>query len=291
MKKMTSTSRKIVFGIALGLFVIYTLYILFFFAFAVLIALKEDMIAFTMDQLQSKLFSLPNKANWMNFIHAFEEWNKIDPENTYISMTWNSIWRSSFGTLISWSCTAMVCYILVFYRSKFTKFIYNLGLIISILPLYGASGATYRLMTQLGLINTPLRLILNIGLFGGYFFYMYAFWKSLSWDYAEAAFIDGANHYSVFFRIMFPMAVPSMMALFIMSFITSWNDYSTTLLYMTKYPNLSYGVYAYSEISKYNANIPAYFAGVIISLLPVLTLFIVFQNSIMEKVHLGGLKG
>ena len=120
---------------------------------------------------------------------------------------------------------------------------------------------------------------------------MYAFWKSLAWDYAEAAFIDGANHYSVFFRIMFPMAVPSMMALFVMSFITSWNDYSITLLYMTKYPNLSYGVYAYGEISKYNANIPAYFAGVIISLLPVLTLFVIFQNSIMEKVHLGGLKG
>ena len=291
MAKATSTSRKIVFGIALGLFVVYTVYILFFFAFAILIALKEDMIAFTMDQLECKLFSLPKKANWMNFIHAFEEWNKIDPENTYISMTWNSIWRSSLGTLINWVCTAMVCYILVFYRSKFTKFIYNLGLVIAILPLYGASGSTYRLMTQLGLINTPLRLILNIGLFGGYFFYIYAFWKSLSWDYAEAAFIDGANHYSVFFRIMFPMAVPSMMALFIMSFIASWNDYSSTLLYMTKYPDLSYGVYAYSEISKYNANIPAYFAGVIISLLPVLTLFIVFQNSIMEKVHLGGLKG
>jgi len=291
MAKATSTSRKIVFGIALLFFIVYTAYILFFFVYAILIALKEDMIAFTMDQLQSNLFSLPEKANWKNFINAFEEWNKIDPENTYLSMTWNSIWRSSLGTLINWLCTSMVCYILVFYRSKFTKFIYNLGLVISILPLYGSSGATYRLMTQLGLINTPLRLILNVTLFGGHFFYMYAFWKSLSWDYAEAAFIDGANHYSVFFRIMFPMAVPSMMALFVMSFITSWNDYSVTLLYMTKYPNLSYGVYAYGEISKYNANIPAYFAGVIISLLPVLTLFVFFQNSIMEKVHLGGLKG
>ena len=291
MAKPASISRKIVFSIAFVLFGLYVAYILFFFVFAVLIALKEDMISFTMDQLQKKLFSIPEKATLMNFIHAFQEWNKIDPNNTYLSMTWNSIWRSTFSTFIGWMCSAMVCYILVFYRCRFTKFLYNLGLVVSTLPIYGSSGATYRLMTQLGLINTPLRLVLSITLYGGFFFYMYAFWKALSWDYAEAAFIDGANHYSVFFRIMFPMAVPSMMALFVMTFISSWNDYATTLLYMTKYPNLSYGVYAYSEISKYNANIPAYLAGVIISLLPVLTLFIIFQNSIMEKVHLGGLKG
>ena len=76
MAKATSTSRKIVFGIALLFFIVYTAYILFFFVYAILIALKEDMIAFTMDQLQSNLFSLPEKANWKNFINAFEEWNK-----------------------------------------------------------------------------------------------------------------------------------------------------------------------------------------------------------------------
>ena len=60
---------------------------------------------------------------------------------------------------------------------------------------------------------------------------------------------------------------------------------------MNKFPNLSYGVYVFSENQKYVANMPGLFAGVLITLLPGLILFIIFQNSIMEKVHLGGLKG
>lgn len=60
---------------------------------------------------------------------------------------------------------------------------------------------------------------------------------------------------------------------------------------MKKYPNLSYAVYAYSEVKKYDANVPVYIAGVLVSLLPALIIFFVFQNTIMEKVHLGGLKG
>ncbi len=60
---------------------------------------------------------------------------------------------------------------------------------------------------------------------------------------------------------------------------------------MNKYPNLAYGVYAFSENQKYTANMPGLFAGVIITLIPVLILFFVFQNTIMEKVHMGGIKG
>lgn len=185
----------------------------------------------------------------------------------------------------------MVCYILVFYRSKFTRFLYNLGILVSILPLYGTTAATIRLYETIGFINNPIALVTSIGLYGGYFFYMYSFYKSISWDYAEAAFVDGASHYRVFFQIMMPMALPSIAALFVMSFIGGWNDYESTILYMKDYPNLAYAVYAMENTATYNNSIPSYFAGVLVSLVPILVLFLFFQNSIMEKVHLGGLKG
>ena len=85
--------------------------------------------------------------------------------------------------------------------------------------------------------------------------------------------------------------LPSIIALFIMQFITAWNDYESTAAYMTEYPNLAYGTYAFSIMSSSSGNIPAYFAGVMLSLLPVLALFVAFQNTIMEKVYFGGLKG
>ena len=185
----------------------------------------------------------------------------------------------------------MVCYILVFYKSKLTRFLYNLGIFVSILPLYGSTAATIRLYSDIGFINNPFALITSIGLYGGYFFYMYSFYKSLSWDFAEAAFVDGASHYRVFFQIMLPIALQSISALFVMSFIGGWNDYESTILYMPLYPNLAYAVYALESVNEYMNIMPAYLAAVLISLIPILVLFLIFQNSIMEKVHLGGLKG
>ena len=136
-----------------------------------------------------------------------------------------------------------------------------------------------------------LMFLTNISLFGGNFFYYYAFYKAISWQYAEAAFIDGASHWQVYLKIMLPMLIPSATALYVMSVISTWNDYANIILYWQSFPTLAYGAYAYSEIAKYNANNPAYFAGVLISIVPILVLFACFQNTIMEKVHIGGLKG
>ncbi len=286
-----SNSQKVVFTVAFILLMLYTLYVLFFFYFAVVCALKTDNTAYMLDKLSKKLINWTALPNFNNFLEAFDQLEVVLRGYSFATMTWNSMWRTITSSVLSIMSSTMVCYILVFYRSKLTKFIYDLGIFVSLFPVYGAAGATYRLMDNLGFINNPVNMITSISLFGGYFFYMYAFMKSLSWEYAEAAFIDGAGHFRTFFHIMFPMALPSVSALFIMSFIAGWNDYESTLLYMNAYPNLSYGIYAFSENQKYVANMPGLFAGVIITLLPVLILFLFFQNTIMEKVHLGGLKG
>lgn len=285
-----SVSRKIVFSVAFILFALYALLILFFFVYAILISLKLNQDTFLDDQFNYNLFSIPTPPNFGNYVQAFTEWTNVDGEHTFMDMLWNSIWRTTSSSFLTWFTTAIVCYVLVHYRSKFTHFLYTLGLLVSMLPLYGGQGAQYRLYYNLGLINSPLITLVSITLYGSYFFYMYAFWKGISHSYAEAASIDGANNYQILFQIMLPQVLPSIIALFVMQFITAWNDYESTAAYMTEYPNLAYGTYAYSEVSQYQGNIPAYFAGVILSLIPVLILFVVFQNTIMEKVYFGGLK-
>jgi ABC-type glycerol-3-phosphate transport system permease component len=248
---------------------------------------------FTYDKRNANLFSFYPPFAFDNYIKAFREFSIKNGvrEYSYLEMTWHSIWRATAGSGIGWMSTIMVCYILVHYKSKFVGFLYSLGLVISIIPLYGAGAAEYKLFSDLNLIDNPLRYLTSISLFGGHFFYMYAFWKAISWSYAEAAEIDGANDYQIFFKVMLPMLVPSAIALFVMSFISGWNNYSATLLYMKAYPNLAYGVYVFEEIGIRSTGKPVYFAGVLISLIPILALFLTFQNTIMEKVYLGGLKG
>ena len=297
-KNQKSLSKKIVFTVAFVVFVLYSVVIFVIFLQGFFISVKKSGVGlgnygFNYDKRNANLFSFYAPFAFDNYIKAFSEFSIKNGvrEYSYLEMTWHSIWRTTAGSGIGWMSTIMVCYVLVHYKSKFVNFLYSLGLVISIIPLYGAGAAEYKLFSDLNLIDNPLRYLTSISLFGGHFFYMYAFWKAISWSYAEAAEIDGANDYQIFFKVMLPMLVPSAIALFVMSFISGWNNYSATLLYMKAYPNLAYGVYVFEEIGIRSTGKPVYFAGVLISLIPILALFLTFQNTIMEKVYLGGLKG
>ena len=89
-----------------------------------------------------------------------------------------------------------------------------------------------------------------------------------------------------------PLVAPLIMSLFVIQFIGVWNDYQTPMLYLKKQPTLSYGLYMFEQNMQYRgANWPIYFAAVIMALLPIIAIFIAFQNVLMENTVAGGLKG
>ncbi len=291
-RQQKSLSKTIVYSVAFALMTLYTLLVLYFFVYGVLISLKLNQSEYIKDVMAVRIFRLPKPfslENFKNYSETFSVWEQI-VDTSFMGMVWNSIWRTTSSSFLTWFTTAIVCYVLVHYKSKFTEFLYVLGLFISMFPLYGSQAAQYKLYDTLNLIDNPSITFVSITLYGGYFFYMYAFWKSISHSYAEAASIDGANHYQILFKIMLPQVLPSIVALFVMQFITAWNDYESTAAYMSAYPNLAYGTYMVSEAGKNAGNTPQLFAGVMLSLLPILILFVAFQNTIMERVYLGGLK-
>lgn len=291
-KKRKTIGEKIIFIVMFIIFLLLAAFILYFFVLAFLIAFRSNAEYDDIMFYHTSLFSWPKKFTLVSFANSFDVLAKeVTDGGSFWTLLFNSLWRTSIYVFLSSLTSAMVCYVLVFYRSKFTKVIYDIGILVSILPLFGSSAATLKLYKAINFYNNPIALVTSIGLYGGYFFYMYSFYKSLKWEYAEAALVDGAGHYRVFFRIMLPMVIPSIAVLVVMSFIGSWNDYESTILWMDKYPNLAYAVYYAESQGEYSSNFPEYVAAVLVSLVPILTLFLAFQNSIMEKVHLGGLKG
>lgn len=294
-----AASEKAVFIFAFIIFIAYVALVAYFFFYGLSLAFLGNAEVYEEIQFDGKLWvpqwdKISFEAFYQAVFHLTDSTASLK-DFSFLDLTWNSLWRTTIYSVLSIFTSACVCYILVFYRSKLTKFIYNLGLFVSIIPLFGSAASTYQLYsnflgTGIDLKGTvTLVVITSVSLYGGYFFYMYSFFKSLSWEYAEAAFVDGANHFKVFFKIMLPMALPSISALFIMNFIMGWNDYENTLLYMQKYPNLSFASYLFSDTN--SNNVPVFMAATFVSLIPILILFLIFQNSIMEKVHLGGLKG
>ena len=282
--KRQSKTETAVYAIVFAVFLLYAVGLLVPFVYGFNISLKENGRAFMRDPV-----SITFPFYFQNYLKAF---NALRIGNIdFFMMTLNSVWYAAGGTFMSLAASTCVAYVVSKYKFRGNTFIYGLAIVVIMIPIYGALPAQYKLYTQLNFIDSPLIVLASFSGFGTYFIYIYAFFKSISWSYAEAAFIDGAGNLKVFFSIMLPMLLPSLSALAVMNFVGVWNDYSGPIIWLPNMPTLASGLYTYEFNMRYEANQPIYFAGVFISLIPVMTLFIVFQNTIMSKVYMGGLKG
>jgi raffinose/stachyose/melibiose transport system permease protein/N-acetylglucosamine transport system permease protein len=86
-------------------------------------------------------------------------------------------------------------------------------------------------------------IVASFGGFGMGFVLLYGFFKNISWTYAEAAFLDGAGHFTVFLRIMVPMAMPAITAIAIQGAIGIWNEYYTFYMYAPDRVTVALGLY------------------------------------------------
>ena len=284
MVKKKSPPQNIAFVIVFIIFVVYAIGLLIPFVFSFNASLMQNGRAFT-----KNMTAIAIPPYFSNYLKAFKELNVND--SNFFLMAVNSIWYAAGATFTGIFSSMLLAYATSKYKFRLGKFLYLLALLVMMLPIYGSLPAKYRLMSQLGLLNSPLYLLSTFSAFGFNFIIIHAFFKSISWSFAESAFIDGAGHFKVLFKIMIPMALPSLTAISIMSFVGLWNDYETFLLFLPKTINLSAGLYLYENKIKYAANEPVYFAGVLISIIPVISIFVFFQNTIMQNVYAGGLKG
>lgn len=169
--------------------------------------------------------------------------------------------------------------------------IYATAIFVMIIPIVGSMPSFYILVNTLHITNSPFFLITAASGFGFNFIVMYGFFKNISWSYAEAGFIDGAGNWRVFLSIMIPQAKPAIVSLFIIACIGSWNDYMTPLVYLPDFPTLSTGLFLFKATSPTSNDEPVYFAGILVSMIPILILFVLFQETIMSNMVAGGLKG
>ena len=278
-----SISQRVVFAVVFVLFCIYAITLIYPYIFAFNAALKESGRVFTRDMV-----SLAKPARWKNFVDVFGEF--VVSDSGYFKMTWNSVWYSFGGTMVKLITVTLSSYVVCKYRFKGRNLIYNTLIFTMVLPIVGSGPAMYKLLSDINFIESPMMIFTFEG--GLMDLMLFAYFKSIPWEYAEAAFIDGAGHFKVFYKIMLPQAMPAISVIFIMTVVSCWNDYSAPILYMNeKYPTLASGLYSFHERIRYSHKHPIFFAGALFAILPPLAIFIAFQNSIMDKVFLGGLKG
>lgn len=234
-------------------------------------------------------FSLPKEWHFEHYAEVFSLLNING--NNFFKMFFNSCWFSIGGVLIQQFVTATFAYCCTKYKFPGSKLIYPIILVVITLPIYGSGGAAYRLYKSWGLIDNYAQILLSASAFSVGFLYYAAFFKNLSWTFAEAAMVDGANDFKIYFSVMLPQARPIFGALFLTSWIAVWNSYESALIYLPNLPTLPVGIYQFNTEMIYRARLDILFAACIIISIPALVLFIAFNKLITTNVSIGGIKG
>lgn len=280
-----SRSQRIAMGVIFGLFVLYALTLLYPMIWMFLSSLKGSLEYETGNSLD-----LPKKWLFSNYPEALD--SLVVEGTNFLGMVWNSVWMNGISIVLGTFVTAITTYTIAKLQFPGRKAFYAVILFMMMLPIYGSMASSLQIKKQLGIFDNVFNILVSSFAVGGYkFLILYSFFKSISWTYAEAAYIDGASHFQVFWHVMFPQALAPLAVFAIQDFIGGWNDYMTPLIYMPSFPTIASGLYLYESKMIRGMNYPVYFAGIVISAIPILIIFISMRKTFMTSLSMGGLKG
>jgi len=285
-KKLKSKNLKkcsvVVTAIGLTIFALYTLTLAVSFGWTFLSSLKAKF------EYPTNIIGLPEKWLFSNYVKAFTELS-AGGNNAFVMLA-NSLWLSLAGPTISIFTSAMASYVMAKYKFPGKSLIWGIMITIMIIPVYGATASTYKMYGLLGIYDSPLILITSVCGLGGNMMMIAAF-ESVSTTFMEASFLDGAGHAKTFFYVILPQMTGLLSALWIMAFITEWNNYMKPIMYLPSFPTFSSGLYIYQIQEGRKVNMPILFAGTLLCTIPALSLFVTFQDKFLNMSYGGGIKG
>ena len=147
------------------------------------------------------------------------------------------------------------------------------------------------MMRRMGL-NDKLLAMICLQAFSAFgVFMMKQFYEGIPDDLCEAARIDGMSEYRIYASIMLPLSKPALSTLTIFTFVATWNDYLGPLIYLKSQEKKTIQLGLKMFISQYSSDYGLIMAGSVLSLIPVLIVFLVLQKYFVEGVASTGLKG
>jgi ABC-type glycerol-3-phosphate transport system permease component len=238
----------------------------------------------TTAQIFQSPFTLPTSFNFDNYVSA---WTTASIGRYFV----NTVIVVGFALAIVMLLGAMCAYYLARYEFRGSKVIYYLMLAGLAFPIFLAVVPLFQTLRSFGLLNTFPGLIITYVAFALPFtvFFLYAFFRTLPQEIAEAAAIDGAGPWRIFFTIMLPMATPGIASVTIFNFLGLWNQFLLPIALNTNSANyvLSQGMASFASQAGYSVNFAALFAAVVITVLPVLVTYVIFQRQLQGSVSPG----
>lgn len=232
----------------------------------------------------------PSNPQWQNYVRVFTK----APFGQWIFNTVFVVVLGALGAVLS---SSIVAYSFARFRYPGRNFLFGLTLATLMLPAQVTLIPQYIIWSKMGFVNTLYPLWLPLWFGGGAFniFLLRQFLLTIPRELDEAALIDGANRFQIYWMILLPLCLPALAAVSIISFIASWDDYLTPLIYLN-----SQGMYTLALGLSFFKNYPEtgglpqqhlLMAASVMTALPPILVFLAAQRYFVRGIVLSGIKG
>ncbi|MGX1792355.1 carbohydrate ABC transporter permease [Microbacterium sp. NPDC055312] len=232
-------------------------------------------------------FGLPARWSWDNYVNA---WTQAGIGQFFA----NTVIVVAGALVATMLLGAMCAYALARFDFPGRRFIRNLILAGLTFPVFLAVVPLFFVVQNFGLLNSHLGLIVTYTAYALPFtiFFLAAFFEQLPEEIAEAAAIDGASQWRTFFSVMLPMAAPGMSAIALLNFVGLWNQYLLPLVLISDPSKsvLTQGMQTFAVQAGFNVDFGALFAAAVMTVVPVLIVYLLFQKKLLSSVSQGALK-
>jgi len=249
-------------------------------------------MVFSSFKLDRQIFSDPTglPSSW-NIANYFEGWVATTPSFTrYFVNSFIVCLGAVIGNVLACSLTAYAFARLEF---PFKRTLFTAMLLTLMLPSHVLLIPQYVLFVNLSWVNTYLPLIVPkfLATDAFFIFLMVQFIRKIPRELDEAAIVDGAGPFRVFTSVIFPLLQPAIITTVIFTFIWTYNDFFSQLIYLTSPDQLTVPVGLRSLVDSSGGSYGQLLAMSVLSLVPTFVVFLIFQRRLVEGIATSGLKG
>jgi len=282
MEKSTSVRKGTGYWILGGVAVLWAVITLYPFIVTVFSSLKTN------DEILGSMLRFPRDPVWENYVVAISG-AKI------LQTIMNSILLASFSTLGVLLFASMLAYVVSRRQHRYNKLVLGVFLTGIVLPIYATLVPLMKMVSKVDLLrpNTFYTLILiyiAICLPEGLFI-IAGYMKGISRELDEAAIIDGCNTPQLFFKILLPISMPALATSAIIAFLACYNEMIFALLFITDKSKYTVSIGLLYFVGKKTVDMGPLFAAIILTTIPMLVFYMLFQEKIQSGLVAGAVKG
>jgi N-acetylglucosamine transport system permease protein len=239
-------------------------------------------------ELFERPWGLPQSLIWGNYTKA---WTEAGIGRYFL----NSLFVTALSMFFILLIGSMAAYALARFVFRGRNVIHSVFMSGMMFPVFLGIVPLFLLLNKLGMLDNYLGLITVYVAYSLSFtiFVLTGFFKTLPHELSEAGMIDGCSQFTVFWRIMLPLAKPGLVAAGIFNFFGIWNEYPLALVIISseQLRTLPLGIANLLMVQHYETDWGALFAGLVIVMIPILIVYLLFQRQIAEGLTAGALKG